>query len=207
MNGSIIVECNNENVAEGLAKIIEDKLSEGYSADIEQPKRPRIKILGVGGNYNSNELINILRNQNDIEDVQYLNVLKCVPSKKNPENKFSLICEIDSITFERVIRKGKLNIDFERCRIMESIDLFRCFKCCGYGHKSSECKNNLHCAKCAERHDVKDCSSEQEFCVNCIHSNKERKTQFGVNHSSWSVDCPIYLQKITISRRYINYEA
>ncbi|XP_062699458.1 uncharacterized protein LOC134284518 [Aedes albopictus] len=207
MNGSIIVECGNVNEAEGLVKAIKDKFNGAYSADIEQPRRPKIKILGVTGNYESNELMEILSEQNGIEDVQFLKVLKCIPSKKNSENEYSLICEVDAKTFELVMRKGKLNIDFERCRVMESVNLFRCFKCCGFGHKSTECKNNLHCAKCAKSHDVKDCSSDQEFCVNCIYSNKERKTQFDINHSSWSVDCPIYLKKVSISKSFINYDA
>lgn len=67
----------------------------------------------------------ILREQNGIEDIQYLKVLKSIPSKKNPEYEYSLICEIDANTFEKVIRKGKLNIDFEKCRVFESIELFR----------------------------------------------------------------------------------
>lgn len=207
LNGSIFVECINEKEAKGFMKMVNEKLSEGYSVDIEQPKRPRIKIQGVDGIYNSNELSDILREQNGIEDIQYLKVLKSIPSKKNPEYEYSLICEIDANTFEKVIRKGKLNIDFEKCRVFESIELFRCFKCCGYGHKSSECKNTLHCAKCSERHDVKDCSSERELCINCIISNRERKTHFDVNHSSWSTECPIYQRKVNISKSNINYDA
>lgn len=205
MNGAIVVDCGTESEAKGLVGIMREKFGEDYSADIEQPKRPRIKIMGVAGEYSSNELIDILNHQNDIGDVQFLKVLKCIPSKKNAE--FSIICEVDASTFERIIRKGKLNIDFERCRVFESIEILRCFKCCGYGHRAGDCKNDVHCAKCAESHDVKDCSSEQESCVNCMYSNRERKSKFDTNHSSWSVDCPIYLKKVSISKSFINYRA
>lgn len=207
MNGAIVVECGNKNEAEGFANIINEKLGADYSAEIEQSKRPRIKILGVDGDYKSDELAEILKDQNGIEDIQFLKVLKCIPSKRNAENGFSLICEVDASTFERVMRKGKLDIDLVRCRVYETIELLRCFKCCAYGHKSGDCRNTQRCAKCAENHDIKNCTSDQEFCANCILSNRERKTEFDVDHSSWSVDCPFYLKKVEVSRSLINYEA
>lgn len=130
--------------------------------------------------------------------------LKTLKHRRGVYSEFTLICESDSSTFEQIMRKGRLYIDFDSCRVTESVDIFRCFKCCGYAHKSQDCKNGLHCARCAGNHDIKECSSEQEKCINCAVSNKDRKTRLDVNHTAWSSECPIYLRRLR-QKQYIDY--
>lgn len=206
MNGSIVVECGTKVEAEGLLHKVREELGRSYEAIIEKPKRPKIKILNVGDEYESDDLKEILKSQNDIKNIQHFQIVKTIKHRRGVFTEFTIICEIDSVTFEQVMTKGKVFIDLDRCRVTECVDVLRCFKCCGYGHKSTKCINDPHCAKCAGDHDVKMCSSEQVKCVNCIVSNKERKTILDVNHTSWSFECPIYLKKRKISKQYIGYD-
>lgn len=206
VNGAIVIECRTKNEAEGVMNKVRNELGEHYTAAIEQPKRPRFKILGVEDEYDSEELINILKAQNDIENVQFLRILKTLKHRRGVYNEFTLICESDPGTFEQIMRRGKLYIDLNSCRVTESVEVLRCFKCCGYAHKSQNCRNDPHCARCAGSHDVKECSSEQEKCINCDISNKERKTKLDVNHTAWSFECPIYLKRLRLSKQYIGYE-
>lgn len=206
MNGAIIVECGTKTEAEGLLNKVRDELGDNYEAAIPQPKRPRIKILGVEDEYDDDELRTILKSQNDIENVQYLKVVKTIKRRRGVYTEFTLICETDPSTFEQIMRRGRLFIDLDSCRVTECVDILRCYKCCGFSHKSQECKNNLHCARCAGDHDIKECSSEQVKCINCAVSNKERKTTLDVNHTAWSFDCPVYLKRVKFSRQYIGYD-
>lgn len=206
VNGAIVVECGTKTEAEGLLNKLKDELGENYETKIEQPKKPRIKIMGVSDEYDSDDLIDFLKRQNDIEDVQFLRVLKTIKHRRAVCTEFTLICETDPSTFEQIMRKGKLYIDLDRCRVTESVDILRCFKCCGYGHKSLLCRNKVYCARCTGDHDIKECSSEQVKCVNCTFYNNERKTRLDVNHTAWSFDCPVYLKKLQISKQYISYD-
>lgn len=206
MNGAIVVECGSKNEAEGLVSKLREELGENYAAKVEEPRRPRIKIIGAEDEYESDDLKEILTIQNDICDIQYFQILKTIKHRRGVYTEFTLICETDSGTFEQIMRKRKLFIDLSSCRVKESIDILRCFKCCGYAHKAQECKNELHCAKCAGSHDIKECSSEQLKCINCAVSNKDRNTKLDVNHAAWSFNCPIYSHKIKQSKKLIGYE-
>lgn len=81
----------------------------------------------------------------------------------------------------------------------------RCFKCNGFNHKSTECKNKQACLKCGEDHNVKECKSNEYKCVNCDITNKKFKTNFKIDHKAHSAQCPIYNKKLEIERKQILY--
>jgi len=59
----------------------------------------------------------------------------------------------------------------------------RCFKCQHYGHRMGVCKSKFFtCAKCGGKHETKDCSESESYCVNC-DSNE---------HCSDSRECPFF---------------
>ena len=61
-----------------------------------------------------------------------------------------------------------------------------CYKCQGFGHKAEKCEKDQVCVKCTGNHLVKDCVKLKEDyrCKNC-----------GLNHVSWTKNCPKMIQK------------
>lgn len=49
---------------------------------------------------------------------------------------------------EQMIRRGGIRIGLSWCRIVERVEVLRCFKCGNYGHKAIECKGKEYCFNC-----------------------------------------------------------
>ena len=63
-------------------------------------------------------------------------------------------------------------------RYIPQCQIRQCFKCQGYGHKASTCKETT-CGKCTEEHETKNCESETAKC-----------TQYKGPHAAWHYKCP-----------------
>lgn len=61
----------------------------------------------------------------------------------------------------------------------------QCFKCQRFGHVSSHCHLNPRCVKCAEHHEIQNCSSSTLKCANC-----------GDEHTASYRQCPVRLKAI-----------
>src|SRR5579859_5007136 len=64
-------------------------------------------------------------------------------------------------------------------RYAPHLHINQCYKCHGYGHRSTTCKKKEKCGKCAEDHPTAQCMLETFNCVNC-----EGK------HEAWHIECP-----------------
>jgi len=65
-------------------------------------------------------------------------------------------------------------------RYVPHLHINQCYKCHGYGHRSTTCKKKEKCRKCAkEDHPTVQCTSDTLRCVSC-----DRK------HEVWHVECP-----------------
>ena len=84
----------------------------------------------------------------------------------------------------------------------------RCFRCSGYNHRHTECRNEEACPICVGKHKLKDCAAlRSEYkCINCERfnaHNQERKTQ--TKHSSLDRNCPSLQAMIAKYRQNTNY--
>lgn len=204
-NGAILVECKSMNEADTLVTQANKTIGEKYEIFIEQPKKPKIKIIGMDKEYEDEDLKEIVLRQNEISAIKHLKIVKVIRVPGRKFNAVSIICEIDSETFQQVMRRGKLNIEWEVCTVVEHVNVLRCFNCCAYGHRSNDCTKNKKCVKCAGDHDVKDCSSDDEKCINCVTLNIERKLNINVDHPAWSRDCPVFKRNMKVSKQFIDY--
>ena len=57
--------------------------------------------------------------------------------------------------------------------------IIQCFSCCDYGHRAINCKRHSRCAKCEEKHDTRECTSNTVHCFQCKGS-----------HEAWHPQCP-----------------
>ena len=119
-------------------------------------------------------------------------------NKKN--NKYSVIFEATGLLFRRLVN-SYVNIDFNSHFCREEISVRRCFKCQKYGHSAVICRNEDNtCAVCADKHCMKDCTSQDSKCANCIAAKNNNFT-----HPVFSKDCPEYLKAIKLFQKKIDY--
>lgn len=90
----------------------------------------------------------------------------------------TLIIETDSETHKKLIKNGKLNLGWRRCRVYDFVSVLRCFKCWGYNHMAKHCKKEEVCHHCAGNHNSKNCKSTSKRCTNCMERNK----MYGINN-------------------------
>lgn len=193
-NGGVLISCVNNENSKKLYQTAAQKIGDRYDVIIPDIKKPKIKIFDITESFNDSELIDVIKNQNEVLKNSDLKVLKIYENKRL--RNYGAIVEIDRHSFQSISIEKKLNIGWNRCRIEELIAVRKCFKCCGFNHKSAECKNRIACLRCGGEHISKDCKSEHCLCINCDSINKRYKTQYDVSHPAWSKKCPIYLKKL-----------
>ena len=102
------------------------------------------------------------------------------------------------------MKRKKLYIDMVSCHVSDHFHITQCYKCQGYGHKSSSVLCKLKsaeekCLYCAGSHRSKDCvvkkDTDRHKCVNCMSSKNPEIKSRAHNHNATSKYCPIYHQE------------
>lgn len=83
-------------------------------------------------------------------------------------------------TFETIQKIGKININWDKCYVVEELKVTRCFNCSGYNHFASKCSNKVACPRCSGEHILSNCSSQEEQCINCLVFNEKLKLKLCV---------------------------
>jgi hypothetical protein len=205
-NGGIELKCSNEKATDLLKKKIMEDYGEKYEIVESKMTKPKIKIVGLDAMLDNEKLVTKILRQNDDMDIRELTVIKQFTIEKWSYKNVCAIVEVDALSFDSIMNMGFLRIGFERCKVFEFVSILRCYKCCKYGHKSMDCKSEVQvCAKCANNHSIKDCDSDVLKCVNCDNSNKDLKLSLDTNHIAYSVNCPIYKNKLEQKRNRVDY--
>lgn len=109
--------------------------------------------------------------------------------KINTRNgRVNWLIDVDRQARDYLIGRRRICVDFERYRIVEHINIIRCFKCQTYGHVANRCAGEQRCAKCSGSHQTLVCDSENVVCANCYFDGKTEL----IDHRADSFDCPVY---------------
>lgn len=99
----------------------------------------------------------------------------------------------------KVLEVGKVRIGWVSCRIREKIELTRCFKCHGYGHRSWNCRSEADRSKLCRR-----CGEEGHFAKTCQKDSKcmlcDEATKGCSKHVTGSGKCPVYQKALQKER-------
>jgi hypothetical protein len=151
---------------------------------------------------------NIIKNFEEWENVIAKdNLLKYVSIKYLKNNYYNsdrvnIIMDICVNNKEKIVQKG-INIGNKKFKVSDSIEVIRCFRCCGLGHKAYGCKNRVACGYCGEDHNYKDCDKSEPKCVNCVKYNNEvdNSKKVIVWHEVISKMCPCYKHEVEELKR------
>lgn len=205
--GSVILGVKQADQVESVIKSVQEKFGEKYEVSVPKPKKPRLKIVGVEDELSESELKESLVDQNELLEEMELKLI----TKYQRENaagyiSYTYVLEVDATSHEIMLEAERVNLGWERCRVIECFGIIRCFKCCNYGHKSTECKGNEVCAKCTGQHRTAECTSERAKCINCERMNKSRKLNLSIDHFAFSHECAIYKRLVARKRQQIEHD-
>lgn len=211
-SGDAFVQCTSNESACVLLKEAKRTLSEKYVITIRKPNKPKIRIVGYEAEENDNDgerFLNKLIRQNNLPANAEIKVIKTFKNKNWKYSADIAIIEVDPETFEILLRKEKVNIGWDRCKVYETVSILRCYKCWSYGHKSAECNEPICCPHCAGCHESKNCNVDILQCINCCRRNRQMnlsdKDKLDICHSALSFDCPIYKNKSKNAKQFIDY--
>lgn len=177
-------------------------MSENYSVIMPTLKRPKIRIMNMSEKLTESEIVDSIKEKNELYKDSEMKVVSVYEIKSM--ESYGAIIEVDTKTFNLMMKEEKVAIRWNICRVSEYVNVLRCFKCCGYNHKSTACRNKKACLRC--EHLVKDCKSNQSKCVNCKIASEKFKVKLDLNHPVWSRACPILKKKIEIQRKQTLYK-
>lgn len=152
-----------------------------------RPKQNSITIVGMAREYTSDEIKQLIVQQNGlikrfteankIDD--HLKIHSIKPIKSNAE-VFQVFASVSDTLREGFKKsKDKLIVGVNSCKIYDRIQTKRCNNCQLFGHFAANCPtpNNPSCGKCGSEHSTKDCTSTNRGFVNCQWNNRIFITQ------------------------------
>lgn len=202
--GNVILGCESKSEMENLKVTVQNKLGEDYN--IMEPKgvMSKIKIVNIAEEeikLDDEKLLYAIVKQNKIEDEReefHMRIIKKIAKENNRggENNGSLIIELDDVTHDELMKRGKVNVGWRKCRVFEYFSVKRCFKCWGYYHIAKNCVKQESCHKCAGKHKAEECREKKKRCVNCMHKIKTYNLKINDEHDALNRECPTYLKAV-----------
>lgn len=212
LTGEAFIKCVTKQKSIEFLANAQKVLGDKYLIEMREPNKPRIRVVGFEKDDEDNDgniFINNLIAQNGIHDKAEIKIVKTFENGKWKNSSMVAILEVDAVTFETIMKKKRVNIGWDRCKVFEEISVLRCYKCWSYGHKIAECKDQVCCPRCAEHHEIKECEVSYEKCINCEKFNRKMNLgadkQLDVCHAAWSYECEIFKKKQINAKRFIDY--
>lgn len=196
-----MIDCTDTGSSDKLIKNINENLGENYTVKQADNKKPKLKIMGMSSKETEENIASFIKTQNNLDTAE-VKVLKIF---ENRYKSFNCIIEVDGECFKRLMEEKKVNIGWDRCRVMECIDILRCYNCSGFYHRAEDCTHKKSCPRCSEEHKLGDCTSTTLKCPNCTHAVNTMKLKLDTNHEAWSSGCPSLTRKLQIQRSKISY--
>lgn len=175
-------------------KASSDKLSDymnnwGDRVKITQANRRRCRVLllSLEQDITKEDVFKSVNGVLQEADIKTQGEIELVKKYATRTGKMNWILDVDLDSFAYLVNRKRLCINCERYRVVQHIQIQRCFKCQTFGHLSNFCQNDQKCSKCAGNHNFRDCTSENLHCVNCMED-----ADLDAEHAADSFDCPSF---------------
>lgn len=202
-NGGLIIECGDQQSRQQIERELNEKMGEDFEVEKIKDIRNKgvFKIIGMNENLDEDRIITCIKKQNDIFNEKEIKIVKIYENKNTRRESYNIIVETDRETCEKIIEKKRIKIEWSFLRVFECESVMRCYKCLGFRHKAQECTNKKACGKCAGSHEMKECTSEEINCVNCLELVKKKKITGETNHYAFSRACPAFRHQLVAKRK------
>jgi len=173
---------------------------------MEEPKKqlPKIKIIGYLGNSTIEEIKSSIIQQNQwITNDDKYNIVHIYKWKN--KNASTIYMECSPSLYHKIMKYGKLYVEWERYPAYEVIDVTRCYNCQEYYHKSKNCTKAKACEYCAEEHSEENCEKRQKKCKSCENANFRYKKNYNTEHTASDPVCPSKNYYMEVLKSKIDY--
>lgn len=201
--GALILGCESEQELKQLKATVENKIGDKYQ--ITEPKKiyRKVKIFNVDEEEmveDEERVVNMIIKQNHLVEERsdfHMKIIKKIMGKRNENSgrkkkkvDGSMLIEADEVTHEDMIRMERINVGWRKCRVVDFVNVKRCFNCWGFYHIARNCKRPITCPKCAGSHVVTECKADKEKCVNCMYKNRNYNLKINEEHNALNGECP-----------------
>lgn len=197
-NGGVVIRCDNANETVKVQQMIGAKLGNDYEIVMPKVKMPRIRITNINEDIRKEDILAQLKQHNAVlKDVE-LKLITLIARRGHNHYAYNdAVVELNSNDCQKLLGIGKLSLPWCECLVLEHVHVSRCYKCCGFFHKSTECKQSQKCSRCAGDHKYSECKNTKKMCcVNCKYANTKYNTNNNINHNAMSKMCPIYKRRM-----------
>lgn len=206
-DGGIVLRCENESETMKVKGLIDERLGDEYEVVMPKVKRPRLRVTNVDAEIPKDQILDELIKHNVELTYAEMKLITVINRKRKNHSYNDVVIEMKCDKYKDVLGAGNLRLPWRECHVFEHLHLKRCYKCCGFSHKSNECKQEQKCSRCAAPHKFSECQTENVCCVNCKHSNDKFNTNLAINHHAFSKECPINKHRLASLVSKIEYNA
>ena len=196
--GDLVLVCESTEKRDQLKELVHSA-KDDISMNTPKPKQNSITIVGMTREYSTNEIKQLIVQQNmlikrfteanKIDDHFKIHSVKPI---KNDAERFQVSASVSDTLREGFKKsKDKLIVGVNSCKIYDRTQVKRCNNCQLFGHFAANCPtpSKPACGKCSGEHPTKDCTSTDRGCVNCKRNNTEY-----LSHSAFFHKCPSLLR-------------
>ena len=200
-SGGLIISCQDESDGKKFKEIAAVNLAENYKIKEVEPLRPSVRVVGMSKDISKELIVTYLKKQNpDLFNQSFVyKLIRFWPTHSNKEI-YQADIEVDIRTYNLLLKSGHVLVGLNPCTVYDAVTVPRCYRCNGFFHSSRQCKNELSCPMCAEKHKINECPisretsdiSEKVRCINCKNM-RSRPENICENHAAWEYNkCTSY---------------
>lgn len=199
--GGLAVQCDKTEHVLNLIKEAKEKMGQEYEIRLPKERKSSDKMLIIGV---LNSQINDDREkwEQEICEQNGIGKINIIHKKVNYyKTTVNLIIEVDKETMAMLHTEGKIKMGWQMCKIVEYLQIMRCYNCNEYGHIALHCKGETACGYCAGHHSYNECVGDFAECVNCIRANERYKMRYNTRHEVNDKKCECYKRIQDILKR------
>jgi hypothetical protein len=189
--GGVVLRCESAGETEKVKQLFENKMGDEYDIVLPKVRLPRLRITNIDVDIPKDDILMELKKYNSQMEQMNLKLITVIGRKHHDNEYNDIIVEMNGNAYNKLKELGKLKLPWRECRIYSHLYLVRCYKCCGFFHKSDQCSINQKCHKCSGPHKYSECKSKTECCINCKITNVQYNMKLDTKHSAWSTHCPV----------------
>lgn len=166
-DGGVVLRCKTSHETMKVKQLVHEKLGDAYEVILPKIKMPRVRITNIDKDIQNDEIVTELKKHNASINNMDIRLITFISRTYRSHSYNDIVIEVDGDAYKKLMEMQKLELPWRECRVVDHIHVIRCYKCCGFSHKLSECTKSQVCSQCSGAHKFADCKVKQKCCTNC----------------------------------------